>query len=107
LLSSIERLASKASEKGSSLLDHGETLIKNKASAISTAVDGTETLISDKLDEVNSRVLSAMKEVVTHLNEGGDSGDESGNSAASLDVQRSVAAAVAVLGAMFIGFVAA
>lgn len=88
-------------------MDHGETLIKNKASAISTAVDGTETLISDKLDEVNSRVLSAIKEAVTHLNEGGDSGGDSGNSAASLDVQRSVAAAAAVLGAMFIGFVAA
>ncbi|EXA30216.1 hypothetical protein FOVG_18384 [Fusarium oxysporum f. sp. pisi HDV247] len=107
LLSSLELLASKASGKGSSLLDHGETLIKDKASAISTAFDGSETLISDKIEEVNSRVLSAMKEVVTHLNEGSDSGDGSGNSAASVDVQRSVAAAVAVLGAIFIGFVAA
>ncbi|EMT66819.1 hypothetical protein FOC4_g10000513 [Fusarium odoratissimum] len=107
LLSSLELLASKASGKGSSLLDHGETLIKDKASAISTAFDGSETLISDKIEEVNSRVLSAMKEVVTHLNEGSDSGDGSGNSAASVDVQRSVAAAAAVLGAVFIGFVAA
>ncbi|KAF5722074.1 hypothetical protein FMUND_3215 [Fusarium mundagurra] len=107
LLSSLELLASKASGKGSSLLDHGETLIKDKASAISTAFDGSETWISDKIGEVNSRVLSAIKEVATQLNEGSDSGDASGSSAASVDVQRSVAAAAAVLGAIFIGFVAA
>ncbi|SCV61405.1 uncharacterized protein FFFS_15975 [Fusarium fujikuroi] len=109
LLSSLELLASKASGKGSSLLDHGETLIKDKASAVSTAFDGSETWISDKIGEVNSRVLSAIKEVATQLNEGSDLSDASGHSAASAggDVQRSVAAAAVVLGAIFIGFVAA
>ncbi|VTT58591.1 unnamed protein product [Fusarium fujikuroi] len=109
LLSSLELLASKASGKGSSLLDHGETLIQDKASAISTAFDGSETWISDKIGEVNSRVLSAIKEVATQLNEGSDNSDARGSSAASagVDVQRSVAAAAAVLGAIFLGFAAA
>ncbi|KAF6528537.1 hypothetical protein HZS61_008839 [Fusarium oxysporum f. sp. conglutinans] len=105
-LSSMAELADKANEKGSSLLDRGETLVKDKVSTIGTAFDGTETLISGKLDEVKSRVLSAMSEVVTHINEPGDGGRDSDNSAASLDVQRSVGAAAAVLCAIFIGFIA-
>ncbi|KAF5725252.1 hypothetical protein FMUND_10 [Fusarium mundagurra] len=105
-LSSIAEIADKANEKGSSLLDRGETLIKDKASTIGTAFDGTETLIAGKLDEVKSRVMSAMGEVVTHISEPGDGGRDSDNSAASLDVRRSVGAAAAVLCAMFIGFIA-
>ncbi|KAF9773034.1 hypothetical protein IL306_009210 [Fusarium sp. DS 682] len=106
-LSSIVELADKANEKGSSLLDRGETLVKDKASTIGTAFDGTETMISGKLDEVKSRIMSAMSEVVTHINEPDDRGRDSENSAASLDVQRSVGAAAAILCAIFIGFIAA
>ncbi|KAG7405672.1 hypothetical protein Forpi1262_v015505 [Fusarium oxysporum f. sp. raphani] len=105
-LSSIAEIADKANEKGSSLLDRGETLVKDKASTIGTAFDGTETLIAGKLDEVKSRVLSAMSEYVTHISEPGDGGRDSDNGAASLDVRRSVGAAAAVLCAIFIGFIA-
>ncbi|KAG4275624.1 hypothetical protein FPRO04_14354 [Fusarium proliferatum] len=101
-LSSIAEIADKVNEKGSSLLDRGETLVKDKASTIGTAFDGTESLIAGKLDEVKS----AMSEVVTHISEPGDGGRDSDNSAASLDVQRSVGAAAAVLCAIFIGFIA-
>ncbi|KAK2671585.1 hypothetical protein RAB80_011664 [Fusarium oxysporum f. sp. vasinfectum] len=98
-LSSIAEIADKANEKGSSLLDRGETLVKDKASTIGTAFDGTETLIAGKLDEVKSRVLSAMMNLAT-------GGRDSDNGAASLDVRRSVGAAAAVLCAIFIGFIA-
>ncbi|KAK2122064.1 hypothetical protein NOF04DRAFT_1350600 [Fusarium oxysporum II5] len=105
-LSSIAEIADKVNEKGSSLLDRGETLVKDKASTIGTAFDGTETLIAGTLDEVKSRALSAMSEFVTHISEPGDGGHDSDNSAASLDVQRSVGVAAAVLCAIFIGFIA-
>ncbi|KPA38029.1 hypothetical protein FLAG1_09137 [Fusarium langsethiae] len=101
VLSSLGRLADKASEKGGSFLDEGETLIKDKASAIRTAVDGKETLVSDKLDEIHSRVMSAMAEAVTNLNE---EADDYNNNGASLSVYRSAATASAFLGAILICF---
>ncbi|KAG4279593.1 hypothetical protein FPRO04_13571 [Fusarium proliferatum] len=105
-LSSIAEIAEKVNEKGSSLLDRGETLVKDKASTIGTAFDGTETLIAGKLDEVKSRVLSAMSEVVTHISEPGDERRDSDNSSASLDVQRSVGIVAAVVCAIFVGLLA-
>ncbi|KAM0363147.1 hypothetical protein ACHAO7_010340 [Fusarium culmorum] len=86
LLSSFERLASKASEK---------------ASAVSTAMEGKETLISDKLEEINSRVMSAMAEAVTQLNEDDDDRVSDG---ANLNVHGSVMVASAILSIIVIGF---